>query len=223
MGPTELNVIPLKFVAAATITCPIFHHPLTVFHLHTHTHTHLAAWLRTLPNLPEILYTEQEEEERERDRQRERKKRNRIKNRHQQLKTPPYPRLTFAFLWQQTVLDGPRLPERSMPRATSQHRLGREESIPSFLSLSYSCSGVLGFFSFSQLVSYICPSHSRFFPHQVMLWTHKLRHTSQINFSDVTVRVSTVCLYGYSSTLQQFNRRQCSVRLHGDTIPTPEV
>jgi hypothetical protein len=30
-----------------------------------------------------------------------------MKNRHQQLKTPPYPRLTFAFLWQQTVLDGP--------------------------------------------------------------------------------------------------------------------
>jgi len=50
-------VIPLKFLAAATITCSIFRHPLTVCHLHTPRHL-AAAWLRTLPISPEILYTE---------------------------------------------------------------------------------------------------------------------------------------------------------------------
>jgi hypothetical protein len=34
-GTDGTYVIPLKFLAAATITCPIFRHPLTVFHLHT--------------------------------------------------------------------------------------------------------------------------------------------------------------------------------------------
>jgi hypothetical protein len=144
MGPTELNVIPLKFVAAATITCPIFHHPLTVFHLHTHTWRPGYEHYRIYPKRYTQSDGEKGRQKRERERERE-KQRTRIKNRHQQLKTPPYPRLTFAFLWQQTVLDGLRLPERSMPSATSQHRWGREESP----SLSRSCSGVLGLFSFS--------------------------------------------------------------------------
>lgn len=145
MGPTDVQdqtyVIPLKFVAAATVLCPAFHHPRTVFNLHISRpgYEHCRIYPNTQGSRREGRGTG---------------KKNRIKNRHQQLKTPPYPRLTFAFLWQQTVLDGLRLQsDRCWARRVNKAG-GREETakfsvslilmqkLPYFVSLSpsyFSC------------------------------------------------------------------------------------
>ena len=109
--------ISLPFTRQSSLSlsslCPIYHTSLSgvVYYINS---MHVHTW-RTFPNLSEPLYTSLNEGER-RIEMGEKKRENGIKNMNQQLKTPPNPRLTFSFLWQQTVLDGridARVPRRS--------------------------------------------------------------------------------------------------------------
>lgn len=179
--PTERNVIPLKFVAATTITCPIFQSSAYCL-----SFTRCAAWLRTSTNLPEILYTA-------RRKRREREREQKEEQNEKQAPTTQNSTLSQIDFRVSMATNGPGWPGdfRSDQCRSRRANIARgEKKVQSCLSVSLSLShSVSGVLVVASPASVLILRLSRIGSCCGLI----MSVTSQINFSDVTVGVATVC------------------------------